>query len=187
MLKLFILLYADDIVIFAESEHGMQEGLNLLSEYCIKWKLKVNTVKTKIMIFRRGGALHRNLEFHYNNSVIEIVKKFTYLGMVFTTGGSFMETQSLLSSQAKKAIFQLNKYLYKFTDITPFHRLQLFDKLIHPILNYCSEIWGFVQGTQIERVHLQFCKMSTRREKNLHRMTLFMENSDVFHLLTRDM
>ncbi len=40
MLKLFILLYADDIVIFSESEHGMQEGLNLLSEYCIKWKLK---------------------------------------------------------------------------------------------------------------------------------------------------
>ena len=28
LLKLFLLLYADDIVIFSESEQGLQEGLN---------------------------------------------------------------------------------------------------------------------------------------------------------------
>ncbi len=71
MIKLFILLYADDIVIFAESEHGMQTGLNILSQYCDKWKLKVNTAKTKILIFRKGGMLPRHLEFHYGNTVIE--------------------------------------------------------------------------------------------------------------------
>ncbi len=36
--------------------------------------------------------------------------------------------------------------------------MQLFDKLINPILNYGAEIWGFFQAIQIERVHLQFCK-----------------------------
>ena len=30
LLKLFLLLYADDIVIFSESEQGLQEGLNIL-------------------------------------------------------------------------------------------------------------------------------------------------------------
>ncbi len=140
-IKLFILLYADDIVLFAESEHSMQDGLNVLSAYCTKWKLKVNTAKTKIVIFRKGGQLSRNLRFYYENNDIEIVKKFTYLGKVFTPGGSFNETQSLLAGQAQKAIFKLNKYLYKFTDITPLHRIQLFDKLINPILNYGAEIW----------------------------------------------
>ncbi|MES9881349.1 MAG: reverse transcriptase domain-containing protein, partial [Sedimenticola sp.] len=158
MLKLFILLYADDIVFFADSENGMQNALNFLSEYCQKWKLKVNTTKTKIVVFRKGGMLPRNLHFYYNGSEIEIVTKFTYLGIVFTPGGSFKETQSLLAGQALKAIFKLNSYLYKFTDITPLHRLQLFDKLISPILSYGSEIWGFVAGQQIEKVHLQFCK-----------------------------
>ena len=31
-------------------------------------------------------------------------------------------------------------------------------KLVTPILNYGSEIWGFIQGNDTERVHLQFCK-----------------------------
>ncbi len=74
--------------------------------------------------------MSRNLRFLYNGNNIEIVKKCTYLGMVFTAGGSFKETQSLLAGQAQKAIFKLNTYLYKFTDITILHRLQLFDKLI---------------------------------------------------------
>ncbi len=126
--------------------------------YCKKWKLKVNTAKTKIVIFRKGGQLSRNLRFYYENNDIEIVKKFTYLGIVFTPGGSFNETQSLLAGQAQKAIFKLNKYLYKFTDITPLHRIQLFDKLINPILNYGAEICGFYHANQIERVHLQFSK-----------------------------
>jgi hypothetical protein len=27
-----------------------------------------------------------------------------------------------------------------------------------PILNYGSEVWGFIQGNSVERVHMQFCK-----------------------------
>ena len=52
----------------------------------------------------------------------------------------------------------MNKYLHKFTSLSAQHRLDLFEKLITPILNYGSQVWGFAQGTRIERVHLQFCK-----------------------------
>ena len=45
-LKLFLLLYADDITLFSETAEGLQEGLNLLSNYCDRWKLTVNTDKT---------------------------------------------------------------------------------------------------------------------------------------------
>lgn len=38
------------------------------------------------------------------------------------------------------------------------HMLDLFDKLILPILNYGGEVWGFSKAESIERVHLQFCK-----------------------------
>ena len=63
-----------------------------------------------------------------------------------------------MAGQAQKAIFKLNKYLYKFTFVAPKHRLELFDKLISPILNYSCEVWGFCQANAIERVHMQFCK-----------------------------
>ena len=52
----------------------------------------------------------------------------------------------------------MNKNLYKFTSISVSHRIELFDKLILPILNYASEVWGFVHGEVIERMHLQFMK-----------------------------
>lgn len=51
-LKLFIMLYADDIVLFSESETGLQKGLDLLKQYCDRWKLTVNTQKTKVMVFK---------------------------------------------------------------------------------------------------------------------------------------
>ena len=51
--------------------------------------------------------------FTYEGEALEIVKSFKYLGIVFTPGGSFSETQNTLAGQAQKAIFKLSKYLYK--------------------------------------------------------------------------
>ena len=156
MFKMFMLLYADDIVIFANSAEELQKSLDLLLNYCNIWKLIVNVAKTKVMVFRKGGMLPQNMSFYYNGERLEIVKEFKYLGMFFfTTGGSFAEAQNTLSGQAQKAIFKLNKYLYKFTYISPKHKLDLFDKLISPILNYSSEVWGIIQAKSTERVHLQ--------------------------------
>ena len=153
-----MLLYADDITVFAESPEGLQNGLNILKEYCSKWKLRVNIENSKIMVFRKGGQLPRNLKFYYDGSELSIVSSFSYLGVVFTPGGSFSLAQDTLSGQAQKAIFRLNSYLYKFTDISPYYRLELFDKLVTPILNYSAEVWGFCKADKIEVVHLQFCK-----------------------------
>ena len=158
LLKVFLMLYADDIVIFANDEQGLQKGLDVLHNYCQKWKLKVNVNKTKIMVFRCGGLLRRNLAFLYDGKQIEIVQRFTYLGIVFTIRGSFSVMFETLAGQARKAIFKLNKYLYKFTNVSPKHYIELFDKLIKPVLHYGAEIWGFSNSNMIERVHLQFCK-----------------------------
>ena len=65
---------------------------------------------------------------------------FSYLGIVFTSGGSFS-----LARQAQKAILKLYCYLIKFTDVTPKHTLDLFDKLVSPILKYAAEVWGFLK------------------------------------------
>ena len=110
------------------------------------------------MIFRKRGVLSRNLRFTYDNEQLEIVKRFVYLGIVFTPGGSFSDTQQTLAGQALKAVFMLNKHLYFYPNISVKHHLSLFDKLIAPILNYGCEVWGFSKDDSIEKVHTQFCK-----------------------------
>ena len=138
-------LYADDRVVFAKTSDELKRGLDLLADYCKRWKLTINVSKTKVLVFRKGGVLPRNISFNYDGTPLEIVQSFKYLGVVFTVGGSFPEAQNTLAEQAQKAIFKLNKYLYKFTFISPKHKLDLFDKLVTPILNYVCEVWGLLK------------------------------------------
>lgn len=77
-----MLLYADDIVVFANTQEQLQNSLDLLLEYCNKWKLTINVSKTKVTVFRKGGVLSRNMGFYYNGIVLEIVKEFKYLDIV---------------------------------------------------------------------------------------------------------
>ena len=44
--KLYILLYADDTVIFAESDKELQAALNAKFLFCKSWNLEVNPAKT---------------------------------------------------------------------------------------------------------------------------------------------
>ena len=101
--------------------------IRYLKEYCTEWKFSVCIEKMKIIVFQKGGQLPRNLKFYYDVLELSIVETFSYLGVVFTPGRSFSLAQSTLSGRAQKAIFRLNSYLYKFTEISPYHKLELFD------------------------------------------------------------
>ena len=54
---LSIILFADDMVIFSRSRHGLQNGLNCLNDYCDRWGLTVNVDKTKCVAFKNGGRI----------------------------------------------------------------------------------------------------------------------------------
>jgi hypothetical protein len=136
-LKLFLLLYADDTVLFSETEEGLQQTLDAFETYCEKWKLTINTDKTKVMIFRRGGRLRENTRFSINNLELEIVNEFKYLGIKFSTSGSFSSTQLAMAEKGMKALFALQKHLQDFTDITYSHTLSRYDK----ISSTRSHIW----------------------------------------------
>ena len=67
--------------------------------------------------------------------------------------------QNTLVGQTQKGMYQMQKYLNQFVSLKPSHVCDiLFDKLIHPILSYECEVWGFIQGTLVERLHLKLCK-----------------------------
>jgi hypothetical protein len=69
---------ANGTALLAKSTINLQNLLNLFQVYCIKWKLKVNIDKTKIMIFSKG-RLPTNINFKYGDKQFEIVKYFCIL------------------------------------------------------------------------------------------------------------
>ena len=61
--KLFLILYADDMVFFANNAAELQTSLDFMYEYCNHWKLIVNIDKTKVVIFRKGGRIPNDIDF----------------------------------------------------------------------------------------------------------------------------
>ena len=73
--KCFLLLFADDTVLFSYSKEGLQCLINKLSTYCNTWGVKVNIDKTVAMVFKKGNR-PENVEFVYENSILKLVKIF---------------------------------------------------------------------------------------------------------------
>ena len=46
------LLYADDLVLLAESEEGLQRLLDVINTWCNTWGMKVISNKSKVVHFR---------------------------------------------------------------------------------------------------------------------------------------
>ena len=136
---MFVLLYADDTIIISESAADLQKSLNAYSEYCKLWKLTVNSSKTKILIFSSGRTTLYT--FRYNDTDLELVSDYKYLGILFSRSGSFLNGKKHIAAQATKAMFSLIK---KAKDLSlPIDmQIDLFNKLVKPILLYGCETWG---------------------------------------------
>ena len=135
------ILWADDLVMFSKSENGLQNMIHKLSKYTKQNGLNINTYKTKCMIFNKTGK-HIRRNFQFNNTKIESVREYKYLGFIITPSG---EITSGLKDLKSRAIFALTllrskmgEYFNKYPDIT----MHLFDSLIKPIILYMSDFWG---------------------------------------------
>ena len=172
-LKIFILLFADDTVLISYTPHGLQNLIDQLQAYCTKWGITVNTDKTVVMVFKQGNRVE-NIDMYYNGKRLNVVAKFTYLGVTISSNGNFYQAQKSLADQGSRALFSLFALFDKVEfDITD--KINLIDSMICPILNYGSEIWGFHKSPDVEKVHIKFLKRVLRLNQNATSITLYGE------------
>ena len=157
----------------SETKEDLQMQLNCFSEYCDTWKLKVNTSKTKVLIFSKGRQPN-NINFIYEENEIEIVKEFNYLGLLLTRSGSFNKAKKRLSEKATKAMYNVIKK-GRQCNLSIECQLELFDKLVKPILLYGCEVWGFGKNDIIEQVHLKFLKHLLHLKRSTPSMIVYGE------------
>ena len=133
-IEIFVLLYANDTVIFSESKEGMQSALNILQSYCDKWKLTVNVNKTKVLVFSKRKC-HQNFDFTLNGEQLDVIDSYTYLGITFKYNGSFVDARKRLVEQAQKSLFAIIKKKNRNQNIPIDLQLKLFDSFVEPIRN----------------------------------------------------
>ena len=87
-----------------ESEHEMQAALNGMYHYCKLWKLKVNTNKTKVVIFGAKPDRFKG-KFKLGDMEIDIVAEYAYLGILFKYNGNMSPGFAKLRDQASRAMY----------------------------------------------------------------------------------
>ncbi|CAD6236615.1 GSCOCG00012472001-RA-CDS [Cotesia congregata] len=101
--KVRALKYADDIAIIVESAPELQKMLRSLQIFTERNKLKVNTKKTKVMVFRNGGKGSKDEKWTFKGENIEVVNQFKYLGYTFTSKHSTRRHVEEMVGKSQKA------------------------------------------------------------------------------------
>ena len=87
------LLYADDFMLLSTSKAGLQRCIDKLASYSDDNCLTVNLKKTKIVVFCKIGKLSQEC-FYYNSTQIQNSTTYKYLGIIFSSSGTFSYCQS---------------------------------------------------------------------------------------------
>ena len=93
-----LLLYADDICFLAKSETDLQTILDTLHNWCKKWRVLINTEKSKAVHFRKGRRKRTEFTFKIGQNVIELVETYKYLGVIFQEKSDFTQTADALAT-----------------------------------------------------------------------------------------
>ena len=154
------LFWADDLVMFSDSETGLQKLLEILEGYCKENELTINTKKTKCMIFNSSGRLLLR-PFFLNNVQLECVRSYKYLGFIITPSGECSTGLKDLKDRGFKAFMKIKNDLGANFNFDVPLILSLVQSLVKPILLYASDFWGclkFPKNNPIETFYLSILK-----------------------------
>ena len=126
-IKPFLILYADDTALMAESSDGLQKTLNCFEKYCDLWKLTVNTTKTKVVIVSKK-KVKQNQSIKIKEQNIEIIDSYCYLGMLLNHNENLCTARKKITEQIKPYL-QFTEKLEIYESIPVDLKLKLFDSL----------------------------------------------------------
>ena len=135
------LLWADDLILLSLDQKSLQFQLDKLSQFCYKWGIEINELKTQVVIFGKKFNNGPIPEFLLNGEALKIVDSYCYLGVTLHQSGNVNVTQTDLKIKATRAFFGLKRVIMRSK--LSFKALStLFDSLIKPIVLYGAPIWA---------------------------------------------
>ena len=147
-------LYADDILLSypfqSSSDFSLAQGsIDLLSSWLKSRYLTINISKTKYMIISRKSSSFLSLlpSLLLDNSPLECVSNFKYLGVILTSQLSWTPHINHICSKSKKLLGLLFRQFYSLC--SPHVLLKLYLSLVLPHLTYCSSLWDPYSNSRV--------------------------------------
>ena len=177
--KLKTLVYADDTTLFASLNNddfttikdGINDELNLISNWLKLNKLSLNIQKSKAMLFHTVNRQVQIPDLYIDNIKIDFADEFNFLGLVLDRNLNWKSHVNFISKKISKTVGIMTK-LKNFLPRRALHNI--YNALILPHFNYCAIIWGW-QSNSLSKIQKKAIRTITKSRYNAHTNKLFKE------------
>ena len=155
--RLSCMLFADDIVVAADSRENLQKELDLIKDYLEKKDLELNAKKSVVLVFRSKGEVDSEVVFNFGRVMLEVKEEFVYLGVKFSAlKGMSRHVEDCNLSVKRLTNMLLRSNLGQLSDM----RIQkrVFQTKVVISLHWGLEVWGFAKAAKLEVVQLRYFK-----------------------------
>jgi hypothetical protein len=181
--RVSVLLYADDIVLVADSAPNLQAMLNCAQGYATKWRFRFNSSAGKsdvVIIEPSVDSQEQPAQFFLGSATMNIAGEYRYLGVEF---GSPTSWKSYLERVCTCARIRMREVWYCARGRIPLDiatSVRLFKSLVRPILEYSAAIWGFHSAAEralksMKRIHTDFGKCILYLQRQVPSEYIFRE------------
>lgn len=149
--------FADDIVLFANSEENMQKSVKIWKDALAAQKLELNVEKTKVvMIGNEAGVASVTAD----GEVIEQVQAYKYLGSVINSRGNSEDELMARIKAANRLYAALRRKFLDHKEITQETKISIFKSMYLPVLLHGGENWILTgrQEKQIQAMEMKYLR-----------------------------
>ena len=153
--RIILLMFADDILLWGDSQEELQLQLNTLRDYCCKWQLEVSVPKTKVLL-----SPHAELStpLLYNGAEVEVVHSHPYLGVLFQGDAKWESMIERTVAKATKRQAALSTLLTN-KQLPMMVRYGIWCTVVRPILEWGLEVYSPPDTIVLERVQRSALRM----------------------------
>ena len=146
------MLYADDLILIGQDELELQWLLDELGKWCAENRLKVNDDKSKIIHFRTKSAERTNFSFKCDETELETVTQYTYLGLLLNEHLDYNVTARYVAKAGNRALGLIIAKDKAFGGLAFRTFTKLYGTMVWSVISYAVGIWGQKQYSCINAV-----------------------------------
>ncbi|MCG8432133.1 MAG: hypothetical protein MJA29_13310, partial [Candidatus Omnitrophica bacterium] len=173
-----ILLFADDIVLIADTEDELQAMLNVAGAFATKWSIKFNEHKSKVLVF--GQKCDFSKRWALGNSLINECEEYKYLGVYIQRNlKCSYHISKYLKPICDRKIAAMKHTLSKNANV---NRIEfgntIWHQVIRPTIMHGSSAWGniSIEGMKmIQSIQYQCAKNIMKCSLNVSRKIILEE------------
>ena len=138
-----LLLYADDIVLFAPDEEKLQSMLNVVDKWCRTWGMEINSKKTQILHVRNYQIPRSTYQFSCGDWLLNYTDTYKYLGYMIHEHLCETKNVEIMTACASRSFGRIHSIFKKMGNMGIKSYETLYKSYVDPIINYASGVWGF--------------------------------------------